>query len=233
MKCLACLVALLPVLLPGNAAAKSFAIQPAASLQQVARAFLVAHAQGDTPAAVTVTPPDPRLRVPRCTRPLQAFLPPGARLTGNLAVGVRCRDKRPWTVFLTASVKVMREVVVATRPLPRGAIVTADDIRLERRDSDALLAGFFTRTTQVVGEVVKRPLAAGSVLADNSVNAPRIVHRGQRVIVLARIAGIEVRSEGKALSGGAEGALVRVRNTSSKRIIEGVVSGPGQVQVRL
>ncbi|MFT5739672.1 MAG: flagella basal body P-ring formation protein FlgA [Gammaproteobacteria bacterium] len=45
--------------------------------------------------------------------------------------------------------------------------------------------------------------------------------------------GIEIKSSGQALQSASLGQLVKVRNNQSQKIVEGVVSGDSQVQVRI
>jgi flagella basal body P-ring formation protein FlgA len=61
--------------------------------------------------------------------------------------------------------------------------------------------------------------------------APRVIRRGQQVSIRSATTGVQVRMGGRALEGGAIGDLVRVRNASSGRIVEGRVVGPGRVRV--
>ena len=60
-----------------------------------------------------------------------------------------------------------------------------------------------------------------------------LVRRGQRVTVLAQGRGIQVRTNGKALGDAAKGERVRVENTTSRRVVEGVAIADGVVRVNL
>ena len=86
-----------------------------------------------------------------------------------------------------------------------------------------------TRIDDAAGMVLKHPVPAGSVLAARFVEQPNVVKRGQRVRIVARSGGIAVRSAGEALADAAVGQRVRVRNSSSRTIIEGVVAPDGAV----
>ena len=50
--------------------------------------------------------------------------------------------------------------------------------------------------------------------------------------ILSEAGGIQVRMNGEALADGTQGKVVRVRNASSKRIVEGEVIAKGMVKVR-
>jgi flagella basal body P-ring formation protein FlgA len=59
------------------------------------------------------------------------------------------------------------------------------------------------------------------------------VSKGDQVVISARNSGLNVRMPGEALSNGAPGEQIRVRNLGSHRIIKARISGPGQVEVDL
>lgn len=176
---------------------------------------------------------DPRLHLPRCEQNLQAFQPAGARSVGNTTVGVRCSGESPWSIYVPVHVSASAEVVIVNRPVARGAILTAADLRSERRDLATLSYGYVLHTGQATGQRVTRSLSEGTVLTPNILAAPQWVKRGERVTVLARSGGMEIRMTGEALMDGTEGMVVRVRNLNSARVVEGTVIAQGVIQVRL
>lgn len=176
---------------------------------------------------------DPRLRLPACEAPLKAFLPSGGRLMGNVTVGVRCPSPKPWSLYVQAAVRMMDQVVVAARPLPRGTVLQAGDLEVAERDVSRLTTGYVSDIKNILGKSLKRRVRAGMALAPRLVAAPVVIHRGDRVSIKAAASSLEVRVEGVALEDGAKGASIRVRNLSSKREIGARVVGPGVVAVQL
>lgn len=174
---------------------------------------------------------DSRIRMPRCNEALVFFLPQGARRLGNVTVGVRCPGTAPWTLYVSAHIAHYRNVVVLARPLPRGAQLTRQDLRMRKRATTTLLSGYIADIDNAVGMRLKRSLPEGYVLVPRSLERRNLVRRGQQVTLLANGSGLEVRSTGKALSDGAKGEVIAVKNTSSGSIVEGIVSGDGLVQV--
>lgn len=176
---------------------------------------------------------DDRLRLPLCDRPLEAFFLPGQRESGFLSVGVRCVGSRPWTVYNKVRVKVYRHVVVLKKAVRHGAVLTEADLDLERRELGALRGRFFTSVEPVVNKPVKRSLAAGAVLSPDWITVPKMIRRGQKVIIQAESTHFAVKMSGEALSDGEVGQRIRVRNDQSARIVEGTVAGPGLVVIEL
>lgn len=223
----------LSLLLPGVLAAGE-AIEPLPAITSTAQRFLAAQAAGDFPHyEIAVSDPDPRLKLAACDESLQAFLPPGGQPRGNTTVGVRCAGSKPWTLYLPAVVKGMRQVVVLRRPLPRGASLSAGDLALEEREVTERPQAYLYDLDHAAGMIARRPLAAQTALSPSMLDAPLLVRRGQQVILLAEAAGIEVRVSGTALSDGAEGEVVHCKNSVSKRIVEGLVIEPGVIRVSM
>lgn len=175
---------------------------------------------------------DPRLRLAPCAKPLHAFLPPGSRLPGNTTVGVSCGGASPWTLYVPAKAKVMNEVVVLRRLVTRDTPITADDVGLELREIETA-AEYIRDPAQVMGKLAKRPLAANTVLTPAMLSTPRLVRRGQQVVLVAATPGMDVRVQGIALDEGGAGDLIKVRNVSSKRVVEATVIEAGVAQVAM
>lgn len=209
------------------------AIQTPASIRAAAGRFLRAQHPDIKPSAlhVHVQHLDPRLRLPLCAGALHTFLAPGSHSVGNTTVGVRCPAPRSWTIYVPARVSVYRKVLVAARPLPAGTRMSGADVRVARRDVESLSYGYLTATKDVTGKLLRRLVPAGMAITPEMLQSPPLIRRGQKVILLAETAGLQVRMTGLALATGAAGDPIKVRNLSSHRIVEGVVVRPGVVRV--
>lgn len=209
-------------------------LQSLVGIQQAAIAYLEElHANSPRLPQVTAGALDPRLRLAACEGPLEAFTPPGQRTMGATTVGVRCSTPVSWTVYVQATVALIRPVLVARRPLPRGTVLTGADVEVIEQDVARLTLGYLVDLKDVDGMLLRRSVTAGTVLHPGLVQHPVSIRRGERVTILGQTAGIEVRMEGQALADGAKGEVIRVRNLSSGRDIEAIIVAPGLVQVRL
>ncbi len=201
------------------------------AIRQAAADYLAGQNYAIKPT-INVAAPDPRLRLPPCASPLEAFAPPGQRGVGTTSVGVRCAGPTPWTVYVQATVALLEQVLVTTHPITRGATLGTSDVQLDVQDVSRLSQGYLTDLKEVDGMIARRSIPAGTVLNLGLVQAPKVVRRGETVILLARASGMEIRMEGRAMSDGAIGDVIRVRNVSSGRVVEGTVVSPGVVEVR-
>lgn len=180
---------------------------------------------------ITVNRLDSRLLLQKCADPLTAFSSSGEQFIGHISVGIRCDIPKPWTIYVRAHIKAYSDVLVTTRAIKRGEHLTTADITLAKRDLSSLPSHYLNQLEQANGLVVKRSIQRGTVLTSRSLEAPKLVRRGQKISLLAERNGIQVRSKGKSLSDGVSGQRVKVKNLSSNRIIEGIVIDEGTVKV--
>ncbi|WP_184682508.1 flagellar basal body P-ring formation chaperone FlgA [Pseudomonas fluvialis] len=176
---------------------------------------------------------DPRLRLAACDTPLSIRLESPSEPIGRISLRVRCDSTMQWTVFVPAQVKLYRQIVVASRPVKRQTLLDAADVHLAERDVGTLNAGYLTELTQAIGNKSTRPLLADQALTPNMVEMADVVSKGDQVVISASTHSMSVKMPGEALSDGAPGEQIRVRNLSSQRVIKARVTGPGQVEVNM
>ena len=204
------------------------------SIKEAAYEFAVAQlGEPDDSLRIKVGKLDARLRLAACDRPLETYLPPSGKIHRNGVVGVRCSGGNAWSLYVPVEVRRYGEVVVTARALARGETLSAADIKRDRREISSLTRGFIADTTHALGRRTKRHLAVNTLLTPQMLLIPKLVKRGQRVTLLARSGGIEVRMPGSAMSDGGNGDIIRVRNLNSKKIVEGTISSDGIVEISL
>jgi len=172
---------------------------------------------------------DSRLRVAACAAPLQARLdgPAAARSI----VAVSCPQPVAWTLRIPVHAQVWRAVAVNKRAIRRGTILAPDQIDMEIREVLSLSRGYFGEREQVVGQQASRNLKADQIVHPGMIEAPRLIKRGDPVVITADGGRIAVRTQGIALQDGTEGDSVQVRNPRSGRVITGEVTARGTVSV--
>jgi len=185
------------------------------------RAAVLASVEGE--AELTL---DPALKMPRCATPLQA------QRNGNGTVEVSCAGPSSWRLFVPVRIRRHAPVLVLTRGVAPGETIRADMLAQETRDTSRLVGAPLSEPASAIGQIARRALAAGSVLANAHLRAPDAVRRGDQVTLVSRQNGIEVRMAGRALVAGSIGERISAENLSSRRRVQGVVMGDGQVQVQ-
>ena len=214
----------------GGATAGASAIQSLDSVRATAeQAVRQQYALPGSRIEVTAGSLDLRLQLAECRLPLRAVVARDAQLASRITVPVQCPQEGGWTVRVPLQVQLFRQTLVTSRPLLRGDGVSAADVHVEERDVTRLGYGYIENMEQVAGRSLARAVASGSVLSPGMLGGRRMVRAGDHVEMVARLDGIEVRADGVALGSGDNGARLRVRNESSGKVVDAMVSAPGVV----
>ncbi|MDO8908124.1 MAG: flagellar basal body P-ring formation chaperone FlgA [Pseudohongiella sp.] len=180
---------------------------------------------------IELPPPDPRLQLPVCASALETSVGRHNGQGGRLNVRVDCRDAAPWARNMAVNVKVYREMLVSSRNLSRGALITDADISIEEVDISQVRGQLIDDPQAAIGMEVRRNVSAGTALSGDMLNAPIMVRRGDTVMLTAERGGISIRQQGTAMQDGESGRQITVRNTSSNRVVQAVVTGHGEARV--
>ncbi|MBX9647404.1 MAG: flagellar basal body P-ring formation protein FlgA [Xanthobacteraceae bacterium] len=124
------------------------------------------------------------------------------------------------------------EAAVLARNAERGEVLRASDVTIERRPKAEVGPDVATRTRSV-GMQLRRSVRAGQALKAGDLAKADLVTRDQSVTLVYDTPGLYLTGRGKALEGGTDGDTVSILNLQSKRTIQGVVIGPGQVSVAI
>ncbi len=107
--------------------------------------------------------------------------------------------------------------------------------------TDAVVTGL-TRTSELDGKSVgedqlktglraKRALRPGEPLTWEAVEREELVRRGQAVQIVAEKGALRIAAKGTAQASGSLGDEVAVENTQSRKRLQGIVTGPGEVSI--
>jgi flagella basal body P-ring formation protein FlgA len=216
-----------------NAAyADSQSYQSVEQIEQAAYVYSLAEAQAqyDNPHVI-LEPLDTRLRLQACQSNLIITSEFNHTGLGSQTVTVSCNSPTNWTVYVPIKIKVLKPVVIANKSLDAKHIVQASDVRMEMQNVAEMRQGYVETTSSVIGKQLKYPVSLGMVIRPSAVMQQKVVRRGQQITLVATIGTMEVRMSGTALADGHQGQRVRVKNSSSNRVVEGVVDAPGIVKV--
>jgi len=216
---------LLLIALPAQADAQ----QSHAEIFEAVTAFVRAQTH-DLPGKVNfkVDEIDPRSVRSACPT-LEVFLPSGSQLLGNSMVGVRCPDKKGWTLFVPVHVMVSVDMLITNKPLTQGHVLQTED--LSSQNAEMTQTGILTDPSQAIGKVLKNGIGAGQVLKQDMLRAPYAITQGQTVRLQVEGTGYSILSEGQALSNAEEGQSVKVK-TASGQVVSGAARPGGIVEIR-
>ena len=215
-------------------AAQAAEWQSLASIRLQAERFLDRYPYGEglTPE-IEVGALDPRLRLKACAKDLDIRFTRPERDRGNSSLTLRCTTPTRWKLHLPVTVRLYDEVLVTQSPIRRGAAIEGARLTARRKEVSRYREGYYRPGDPVDRLQAKRDLPAGTPLTARVVEPRLAVRSGEQVTIQLSIRGLDIKSRGKALQSGPVGKTIRVKNARSGRIIEGEITAPGQVRVRM
>jgi flagella basal body P-ring formation protein FlgA len=151
--------------------------------------------------------------------------------TYNFLVAAQIAGREEARFWVKSEIRVFDQAVVAITPLGKQDLISAADVRLERREIASRSSRPFTRIDDVIGKQSTRAIAVNEVLTQASVDRPTIVKRGSPVTLVFENAGLRVETKGVAEEAGKIGDLVQVKNPSSGKLLRGTVLDGRNVKV--
>jgi len=183
--------------------------------------------------SVQVSPVGANLRLAQCDKPLTFRQQGNPVNASNVTVKVVCSGLREWSLYASAKIKRVQPIIIANRSLNRGALLEADDLRIEERDISSLGYGYISGMGDAIGKQLRRPLRPGDPVRASALEAPQVISKGDQLVVTAQNGNLKVVVPGIALSNGKLGQQIRVQNNHSERIFRAKVVSAGHVQVIL
>lgn len=119
-----------------------------------------------------------------------------------------------------------QQALVFTHPMNTGDVVQPEDLQFAA--VAALSSGMPSDAQAVIGKVVRYPIRQGAAVRLSDVSSPVVVHRSEQVQVTWASNGMSLSMTGLAQKDAAAGDLIQVQNPVSKKLVDAVVTGPGQ-----
>lgn len=170
--------------------------------------------------------PAGKIEFQRTGRPYPNFLGRKA-ITMNVLVD----GKEAGTVKMIGDLHLFGEVACANRHLDRREQLTANDIKMVRRDITALGDDLVREQTSAIGKQINTSLQPGDIIRASQLAEPPLITRGELVTIIAQTAGLRATAPGEAKRTGAKGDIIKVKNLISRKYIFAKVIDDGIVQV--
>ena len=126
----------------------------------------------------------------------------------------------------------VQEAPVLVRRKLAGEIISTEDVKWTKIRTDRLQRNTILDDSGLIGMSVRRGLRAGVPVRTTDVRRPVLVPKGSLVTLILASPNMRLTSQGRAMENGSDGQAIRVTNTFSNTIIEGVVTGANLVTVR-
>nr|WP_233638488.1 flagellar basal body P-ring formation chaperone FlgA [Citrobacter cronae] len=142
---------------------------------------------------------------------------------------VSCPGSNGWQFNVAVRPDVSIPVVMPKSLIARDTVITADDLQLKKFNISNQREGLMTNIDEAIGLTSKRALQPGKPITRSELVLPVLVKRDQPVMIVSHMAGITASMPGVALKNGRKGDVIKIRNSSSQRIISGMVDDTGVV----
>ncbi len=123
-----------------------------------------------------------------------------------------------YKIPITANIKKYMKVVKAKREIPKGKILTSEDLKIAEIEFKRR-SGYITEIENAVGKVAKRDIKEGTVIKNSLLKPDYKVKKRKKVKIIYRNKNINIELMGLALEDGAVGDVIRVKNISSGKVI--------------
>ncbi len=156
------------------------------------------------------------------------------RASGRFRAAVRpaAADGADAGLRLSGRIHSLVQVPVLRQTMARGDVVRQRDWDWADLRADRLPRGAILDPVRLTGQELRRTTRAGTPLRLNDVMAPTLVEKGGIVTMIFRRPGMELTASGRALEDGALGDVIRIRNTTSLKIVEARIDGAGMALVQ-
>ncbi|HEY9078904.1 flagellar basal body P-ring formation chaperone FlgA [Magnetovibrio sp.] len=125
----------------------------------------------------------------------------------------------------------MTEVPVLAKRKMGGDTIEEGDLEWVEMPQARLARNAVTDPSHLIGMAAKRTISAGNPITENDIRRPVDIAKGATVTMVLSTPSMRLTAKGKALESGATGDTIRISNSQTSTVIEGVVTGPGQVRV--
>ncbi len=122
------------------------------------------------------------------------------------------------------------QVLVFTRDVPRGHVISSSDVSWEAANPSRPIRGGADMQA-AIGMEVKRAIKSGQPLLTSDLKQASVIRKGEPVKLVYVSAGVRLSVDGIAQNEAAKGEAVRVLNSYSKRTVDAVAEATGEARV--
>ena len=195
-------------------------------------------ADGGVPGQITLvlTGNNHRLHVPRGSKTDVAiddirFDRSSGRFSAIVHAPANSRDAVQ--IEIKGQAHAVMDVPVLTSRVAAGDKITKNDIGWIKLRLDRTGRGVITDASEMIGMAPKRYIRANSPVRSADLRRPVVVAKGSTVTMIVSVPGMTLAMLGKALENGGIGDAISIRNSQTRKVVEGVVSGPGRIEIRM
>lgn len=186
--------------------------------------------QGDS-LEVNISNSARNLSVAKCQEPIQVSLPADTNKEQINTLIMSCNLPVAWKVYVPVTTRILTDMVITKQPVSARQEITADMLDYAQNDKTRATSGYYKRVDEVVGQIATTTIPSGTVINQHIIQHPIAIKRNQNVTIVAKNGYIMVKAEGIAKSDGAINDIIKVMNSSSKKMLDATVINSSTVEV--
>lgn len=163
----------------------------------------------------------------------QVELPGGTLQPGrqSLPVTVLVEGQAAQTLKVTVLIRQKLLLPALKEPLPKGRVVTGDDLQWLELVSDRILPDLVRDGTEIHGKETLRQVRPGVPLQRAWFSEPVAVKRGEKVRVIFKKSSLDIETTAVAVTQGRLGEEIQVMNPDSSRRYKVRITAPGEATI--
>lgn len=141
-------------------------------------------------------------------------------------------EGKPQRGTMTVRLRKLERVLVTSAAIKAGDKIE-DKVVVEEREALGLPSDCVIDTSDALGKVARISIPKGIVVTNRMIESPKLVKRGDPVVIVAGNGEVEITATGEALMDGQANMVIRVKNLDSQKVIAARVAEKGKVIVDL
>ncbi|QUM77606.1 flagellar basal body P-ring formation protein FlgA [Moritella sp. 24] len=200
------------------------------AIEEFAESFIKAQllSSQNERVSIEVTKIDRRIAVTQCEGNMSAELVGNKSLQRAATVRIRCSNAKNWQLHVPVKIIRLVPVVVSSRPLSKGSLLTKNNTKIEYMNRVFLRSGYISDLSFVNKARLKRQLSNEQMISTRDIC---LVCKSESVTITSSVGNLTVKTDGVALANGILGDKINVRNRKSNRIVSGTVQAAGVIQI--
>ncbi|MFH1096463.1 MAG: flagellar basal body P-ring formation chaperone FlgA [Candidatus Desantisbacteria bacterium] len=141
----------------------------------------------------------------------------------SIPIIVKINGKQPQMLRIGLEIQELQWVVVAVSDIKIKQIIIASDLRVEERDVTYLRQIPIINMEEAIGKRATAFIKQGNILTTTHVECPPYINVGDKVIITSKTGNLIITAPGISCEDGMIGKRINVKNSDSKKIVNGVV----------
>ncbi len=136
-------------------------------------------------------------------------------------------------IFVPTTIEVCKDIVLSTKSMKRDTNISAQDLLVAEKWFSRVPRDIITDPENILGKRLLRSINAQTPFTPSMLSNPIMFKKGKVVKIVCDNDSLNISTLGLAEEEGIYGAMVKVKNISSNKIIQGRVIGDSVVKVEI